>query len=79
MCYSRAYLGVHYVGDLLAGTLLGLFNASVVYYVFQRSMRRTCETLKPSQVNSPQMYVPVIVCWSETALMLILAIGVYPS
>lgn len=27
-CWTRAYLGVHYVGDLLAGTLWGLFIES---------------------------------------------------
>lgn len=32
-CYSRAYLGVHYPGDLMAGAMLGCGCASVVYYV----------------------------------------------
>lgn len=31
-CYTRAYLGVHYPGDLLVGALLGSACASVVYY-----------------------------------------------
>lgn len=31
-CYSRAYLGVHYPGDLLVGAMLGSLCASVVYY-----------------------------------------------
>lgn len=32
-CYSRAYLGVHYPGDLMAGAILGSSCAMMVYYV----------------------------------------------
>ncbi len=35
VCYSRIYLGVHYFGDVLAGMLLGLVNASVFYFLFR--------------------------------------------
>lgn len=72
MCWSRVYLGVHYVGDILFGTLLGFVCASIVYYVFQKSMRKTTDTFKPD-LNSPKLYIPSIVCAAETALMLILA------
>lgn len=32
-CYTRAYLGVHYPGDLMAGAILGSACASAVYFV----------------------------------------------
>ncbi len=35
-CYSRIYLGVHYPGDLLAGALLGLLAAYLVYLLFMK-------------------------------------------
>lgn len=35
-CYSRVYLGVHYPGDLLAGTLVGCMGAWLVYRLFVR-------------------------------------------
>ena len=33
-CYSRAYLGVHYPGDLLVGALIGSAGAFLVYRLF---------------------------------------------
>ena len=32
--YSRVYLGVHYLGDVVCGAILGIFVAFVVYSVF---------------------------------------------
>ena len=40
-CYSRAYLGVHYPGDLLAGAVLGFVGASLCYGLFQKICRYT--------------------------------------
>lgn len=33
-CYSRVYLGVHYPGDLLAGAIVGLTGAYLMYFLF---------------------------------------------
>ncbi len=39
-CWTRVYLGVHYIGDLLAGTLFGLFTGWLVARIFSLIVRR---------------------------------------
>ncbi len=42
--YSRIYVGVHYPGDIVAGALLGLIVALVVYFVFRLADQNLCKT-----------------------------------
>lgn len=35
-CWSRVYLGVHYVGDITAGTIWGIIVGYGVYWLFRR-------------------------------------------
>ncbi len=72
MCWSRIYLGVHYLGDILFGTLIGFLYASALYFVFQKSMRKTTEAFKPA-CHSPKLYTPAVTCGMLTAMMLVLA------
>lgn len=34
--YSRVYLGVHYVGDVICGALIGALVGYLVYYIFRK-------------------------------------------
>ena len=54
-CYSRIYLGVHYPGDTLAGMLLGLAAAALVYVV----LRRFCGLPRKEEIAHD--YVPIAV------------------
>ena len=50
-CWTRVYLGVHYIGDLLTGTLWGLFVGWVVFKLWLRycpgvSLRRERNALR---------------------------------
>lgn len=57
-CYSRLYLGVHYPGDLLAGMLIGILFATLIYFLFRFLVTRfaDAEEVNPKMlvhVNSP--------------------------
>lgn len=73
MCWSRVYLGVHYFGDVLCGMLVGLVNASIVYYLFQHYLRKYAQPFHPKE-NPCRLYTPAVVCGIETLCMLIIAL-----
>lgn len=64
-CYSRAYLGVHYPGDLLAGALLGFIGASLFYGLF----RKVCRYRRPDPLV--QGWIPLAVGGLTVAGMLV--------
>lgn len=49
VCYSRMYLGVHYLGDLMAGFLLGFVIAVLVYQAFMAMTRRLDISTEPRE------------------------------
>ena len=54
-CYTRIYLGVHYPGDLIAGTLVGLIAAYIEYRLFLKVSGY--KTMK----KVPHIYAPILV------------------
>jgi undecaprenyl-diphosphatase len=65
-CYSRAYLGVHYPGDLLAGAIIGVAAAWLVYALY-----RWATGHRPVE-HPKHLYAPVL-----AGLLTIVAIAVY--
>ncbi|TWV12492.1 phosphatase PAP2 family protein [Bacteroidaceae bacterium HV4-6-C5C] len=66
-CYSRIYLGVHYPGDIIAGTILGLIAAYLMFRLFRRVSGHTrMEHVK--HINAPVLIGGVtifgILCYS---------------
>ncbi|MCF0178754.1 MAG: phosphatase PAP2 family protein [Bacteroidales bacterium] len=35
-CYSRIYLGVHYLGDILGGICVGIFSTFMIHWVYKK-------------------------------------------
>ncbi len=79
VCYSRMYLGVHYFGDLLVGMLLGLVDASLVYYVFQRFLPDMSRAMRSQPLPRLQAALPLIVFGAELFIMFTLAFFVDPA
>lgn len=47
--YSRIYLGVHFITDILFGTLAGLFFGGLVYFIYTYAQRNWLSMLSDSQ------------------------------
>lgn len=76
-CYSRMYLGVHYFGDVLVGTIIGFIYATLCYYFFQHFLRKYADSFKPKNYLRFS-YVPIltglisiwiIICASEILMI----------
>lgn len=53
-CYSRIYLGVHYPGDIIVGSILGALSAWFVYTLLMRLTRNTRYAIPTPNPGSPK-------------------------
>lgn len=51
MGYSRIYLGVHYLGDVLCGSLIGIFAGSTSYFLFKGKMNFRMKPKQSEEIN----------------------------
>ena len=58
-CYSRMYLGVHYFGDIVVGTLIGFAYATILYYIYMHFLRKYTDEFKPTHPLK-YSYVPIL-------------------
>ena len=58
-CYTRLYLGVHYVGDILVGTFFGLVIGSLLYRVY---LWRCCKGEKTQEPLLDEQSAQILVC-----------------
>lgn len=71
MSYSRIYLGVHYPGDLLVGTLIGFITATLCYHVFKYFAKEYTEQFKPAAGSIKYSLYPVITALVSIWVMLV--------
>lgn len=69
--YSRAYLGVHYPGDLLVGILIGFVMASIVFYAYNRWARSYTQEFLDGKKNIQYNYLPISVGVISIATMFV--------
>ena len=69
--YSRAYLGVHYPGDLLVGVLIGFVMASIVFYAYNRWARSYTQEFLDGKKNIQYNYLPISVGLISIATMFV--------
>ena len=45
-CWTRLYLGQHYLTDVIVGIIWGVVAGTAAYYVYTKTCRRFCQTAK---------------------------------
>ena len=81
-CYTRIYVGVHYPGDLLFGTIVGFAAGIVTYGIYRFCLRinsivdklKANQDMKQIKRPSRMQYTSVII---YTGLLTIIAFAVY--
>ena len=68
-CYTRMYLGVHYFGDILVGSLIGIIYATVVYLLYRRYLPKYAEAYSPTHPIA-YGYLPLIIGLATVAALL---------
>lgn len=76
-CYSRIYLGVHYPGDILAGTVAGIVIAVIVYTIGVKIRHRLWVKHILSQRQSPYYKDPDIVLSTIVICLSVVSISAY--
>ncbi len=76
-CYSRIYLGVHYPGDILCGTIAGIIIAYIIYMMWKKSRNLLLKKKILIDEQSPYQEDSDIKIATAVIYLSILAIGVY--
>ena len=57
-CWTRVYLGVHYFGDLLVGTLFGTFVGCFIYFLFKKVSKLEVDASHRPEIQTSTGYSP---------------------
>lgn len=68
-CYSRIYIGVHYPGDILAGTIVGFTGALLLYGIYRWALTKPqIATLLRYADNKQQVEHPGTIKYTRTII-----------
>ncbi len=70
VAYSRIYLGVHFISDIVMGIAIGLLTAYLVYKLYQYCRLRFL--VPPSPINHADIIKPTLHYWIYTLILFIL-------
>ena len=73
MSYSRIYLGVHYPGDLLVGTLIGFVAATISYYLYRHFAKEYTDQFAPKAGSFKYGRYPILVGLLSIVVMLVVS------
>ena len=72
-CYSRMYLGVHYPGDILGGTIVGVLVGIAIYYSWCRVEAHYCnEDCSPYDTRDSWLITAAV--WMTVAVISVVSI-----
>lgn len=69
-CYSRIYLGVHYPGDILCGSVIGALCGWLGYWGYTRCTQRLNAQPAATSVNQISTAPITMVFWASALIML---------
>jgi membrane-associated phospholipid phosphatase len=65
--YTRIYTGVHFAGDVLAGTVIGVAGAILITTWLAASLKKRTETLTENRANRLRWWLWAIALFSFVA------------
>ena len=76
-CYSRIYLGVHYPGDIIGGTIAGIIFAVIIYIILNQTRHILWKKRILSDKQSPYFKDPDIQIVTGMIGLSVLGIAIY--
>ena len=75
VAYSRIYLGVHYLGDVLGGTCVGLASAVLVFMAYNYAIKRVKNVEKKDFFQKSEKNAKIMTCGILSNLLITVGVS----